>query len=114
MKPIPLILKIVSEYDQEIPLILKPRFLDLHLSISNDTVSTQIYNKRDEFDFEIVNFPFLDDYVPRYTYHRVYIYQLFRFTTASSHVADFNTRNTLLTQKLLNKALGVINFAFFP
>ena len=33
-------------------------FLDLHLSISNDTVSTKIYDKRDDFDFEMVNFPF--------------------------------------------------------
>ena len=33
-------------------------FLDLHLSISNDIVSTKIYEKRDDFDFEIVNFPF--------------------------------------------------------
>ena len=33
-------------------------FLDLHLSISNDIVSTNIYDKRDDFDFEIVNFPF--------------------------------------------------------
>ena len=35
-------------------------FLDLHLSISNDIVSTKIYDNREEFDFEIVNFPFLD------------------------------------------------------
>ena len=33
-------------------------FLDLHLSISNDIVSAKIYSKRDDFDFEIVNFPF--------------------------------------------------------
>ena len=33
-------------------------FLDLHLSISNDIVSTKIYAKRDDFDFDIVNFPF--------------------------------------------------------
>ena len=33
-------------------------FLDLHLSITNDIVSTKIYDKRDDFDFEIVNFPF--------------------------------------------------------
>ena len=32
-------------------------FLDLHLSISNDIISTKIYDKRDDFDFEIVNFP---------------------------------------------------------
>ena len=30
-------------------------FLDWHLSISNDIVSTKIYDKRDDFDFEIVN-----------------------------------------------------------
>ena len=34
----------------------KDAFLDLHLSISNDIVSTKIYDERD--DFEIVNFPF--------------------------------------------------------
>ena len=32
--------------------------LDLHLYISNDIVSTKIYDKRDDFDFEIVNLPF--------------------------------------------------------
>ena len=31
----------------------------MHLSISNDIVSTKIYDKRDDFDFDIVNFPFL-------------------------------------------------------
>ena len=36
------------------------QFLDLTLSISNGTVSTKIYDKRDDFDFDIVNFPFLD------------------------------------------------------
>ena len=35
----------------------KAAFLDLHLSISNDIVATKIYDKRDDFDFEIVNFP---------------------------------------------------------
>ena len=33
-------------------------FSDLHLSISNDIVSTKIYDKCDDFDFEIVNFSF--------------------------------------------------------
>ena len=33
-------------------------FLDLHLPISNYIASTKIYDKRDDFAFEIVNFPF--------------------------------------------------------
>ena len=36
----------------------KAAFLDLHLSISNDIVSTEIHDKHDNFYFEIVNFPF--------------------------------------------------------
>ena len=34
-------------------------FLNSHLSISNGFVSSKIYDKRDDFDFDIVNFPFL-------------------------------------------------------
>ena len=79
----------------------KAAFLDLHLSISNDNVSTKMYDKRDDLDFEIVNFPFLDGDIPRITSDKVYIAQLIRFARASNHVADFNTRNKLLTQKLL-------------
>ena len=78
-------------------------FLNLHLSISNDIVSTKIYDKPDDFDFEIVNFPFLDGDVPRSTSYGVYISQHIRFARASSHVTDFNTRNKLLTQKLLKQ-----------
>ena len=75
-------------------------FLDLHLSFSNDIVSTKNYDKRDDFDFKIVNFPVLDGDVPRSTSYGVYISQLIRFARASTYVANFNTRNKLLTQKL--------------
>ena len=45
--------------------VKEAEFLDLHLSIFNDIVSTKIYDKRNDFDFEMVNFPFLDGDVPR-------------------------------------------------
>ena len=77
--------------------------LTLHLSISNDIVSTDIYDKCDDFNFGIVNFPFLDGDVPRSTSCEVDISQLIRFFRASNHVADFNTHNELLTQKLLKQ-----------
>ena len=51
-------------------------FLDLKFLISNDIVSTKIYDKRDSFDFEIVNFQSLDGHVPRSTTHGVYISEL--------------------------------------
>ena len=78
-------------------------FLDLHLSISNGFVSSKIYDKRDELDFDIVNFPFLDGDVPRRPSYGVYISQLIRFARVCSHVDDFNTRNKCLTAKLLKQ-----------
>ena len=78
-------------------------FLDLHLSIYNDIVSTKIYNKREDFDSEIVDLSFLDVAVPRSTSYGVYISQLFRFARASSYITDFNTCNKFLTQKLLKQ-----------
>ena len=78
-------------------------FLDLRLSISDGIVSTKIYDKRDDFDFEIVSFPFLGGGVPRSASCGVCVSQLIRFAGASGCVADFNTRNKLLTQKLLKQ-----------
>ena len=45
-------------------------FLDLHLSIPNGFVSSKIYDKGYDLDFDIVNFPFLDGDVPRSTSYR--------------------------------------------
>ena len=85
-------------------------FLDLHLSISNGFVSSKIYDKRDDFDFDIVNFPFLDGDVPRSTSYGVYISQLVRFARVSSHVTDFNAHNKSLTAKLLQQGYLYQNF----
>ena len=46
-------------------------FLDLHLSISNGFVSSKIHDKRDDFDFDIVNFPFLGGNIPRRPSHTI-------------------------------------------
>ena len=40
-------------------------FLDLNISISDGTINTKIYDKREDFNFNIVNFrPCLDGYIP--------------------------------------------------
>ena len=74
-------------------------FLDLNLSITNGIVSSKIYDKRDDFDFEIVNFPFLDGDVPRSPSYGVYISQLICFARVSSNVNNFNNRNLFLIAK---------------
>ena len=77
--------------------------LDLNLSISNGTVSTKNYDKWDDFDFDIVNFLFLDGDVPRRTSYRLYTSQLIGFARASPNVSDPNCRNKALTAKLFRQ-----------
>ena len=52
---------------------IEAAFLDLHLSISIDIVSTKSNDKRDDFDFEMVNFQFLDGDVSRSTSYGDYM-----------------------------------------
>ena len=95
--PAELQLNKITSSDTEAP------FLDLNLSIFNGTVSTKIYDKRGDFHFDIVNFPFLDGVVPRRTSSGVSISQLICFARASSHLSDFNCRNKALTGKLFKQ-----------
>ena len=85
MYPAELQLNKANSSDTEAP------FFYLNLSVSNGTVSTKSYDKRDGFD--IVNFPFLDGDVPRRTvYHMAF--KLIRFARASSNVSDLNNVGT--------------------
>ena len=84
--------------------------MDLNLCISYGTVSTKIYDKQDDFDFDKVNFPFLDGDVPRRISYRVYISQLIKFARPSSNLNDFNYRNKALTAKLLRQGYRYLNF----
>ena len=72
------------------------------MSILDGFISCKIYDKRDDFDFEIVNFSLLR-WGCSSSSVGVYVSQLIRFARLSSHISDFNTRNKLLTAKLLNQ-----------
>ena len=78
-------------------------FLYLHLTTSDGFASSNIYDKRDDFNFDIVNLPFLDGDILAATSYGVYISRLIRFARVSSHVVDFNTRNQILATKLLTQ-----------
>ena len=62
----------------------------LHLSISNGFVSSKLYDKRNDFDFDIVNFPFLDGNVPRRPSYGVYMSQLIRFALLMTLILVIN------------------------
>ena len=71
------------------------------LKLQIPQLTWKIYDKRDDFDFDVVNFPFLDGDVPRRTSYGVYISQLIRFARASSNLNDFNYRNKALTAEVV-------------
>jgi hypothetical protein len=83
-------------------------YLDLHLEIdTRGRLNTKLYDKRDDFDFPIVNFPFLSGNIPEAPAYGVYISQLIRYSRACDIYSDFIDRARLLTKKLLNQGYVV-------
>ena len=78
-------------------------FLDLQLSISYGFVKTKSFDKWDDFDFDIVNLPFLDGNVPRSTSYGFYISQFIRFARVFSHVRRCQTRIRLIPYTIYYK-----------
>ena len=68
-------------------------FFKLDLFITNGIVSSKIYDKWDDLNFEIVHFPFLGGDFPCSPSYSVNILQLIRFARICSHVDEFNNRN---------------------
>ena len=77
--------------------------LDLDLSIKNVIVTTKIYDKGDDFNFEIVNFQFIDGDIPCSPSYGLYISQLIRCARVCSDLEDFKSRNKLLISQLLKQ-----------
>ena len=78
-------------------------FLGLRLSVSNGFVSSKIYDKRDDFGFAVVDFPFLDGDVPRSASCGVCVSRLVRFAGVSGRVVGFSARGGGLTARLLQR-----------
>jgi len=76
---------------------------DLYLEHDiNGTLTTKLYDKRDEFNFPIVNYPFLDSNIPSSPAYGVYISQFIRYSRACNSYQVF-LRCVLLTRELLNQ-----------
>ena len=79
-------------------------YLDLLLSIGRDgQLHTSIYDKRDDFNFHITNFPFLRNNIPSSPAYGVFISQLLRYTRACSSYKCFILRARRLSSKLLKQ-----------
>jgi hypothetical protein len=83
--------------------------MDIHLEIEiEDRLRAKLYDKRDDFNFPIVNFPFMCSNIPAAPVFVVYISQLIWYSRACGSYHDFFDRELLVTRKLLNQGFLVI------
>ena len=94
--PEELILKLESN-------VLEASYLDLKFENINNTYKISLYDKRDDFSFEIVNYPWLDSNIPSSPAYGVYISRLVAFGRACDEYADFSLRHRALVEKLVKQ-----------
>ena len=104
-------------FEQEIPKIYLPQltlkkttetpeklsYLDICLQIQGRKFKTSVYDKRDAFNFHIVNFPHLDSNIPSKPAYGVYMSQLVRIGRICNKYEDFKDRHHMLTTRLLKQ-----------
>ena len=78
-------------------------YLDLLIDISNGDLVCSSFDKRDAFDFDIVNFPNLHGNIPTAPAYGTYISQLIRYSRACHNYDNFSSRHSMLTKRLFNQ-----------
>ena len=78
-------------------------YLDLELNIVDKKFSTAVFDKRDGFNFHIVNFPYMDSNIPSKPAYGVYISQLVRIGCICDDYKNFFTRHHQLTSRLVKQ-----------
>ena len=82
-------------------------YLDLLIDISNSHLVCSIFDKRDTFDFHIVNFPDLSGNIPTAPAYGTYISQLIRYSRACHNYDNFSSRHSMLAGRLFNEGFSV-------
>ena len=78
-------------------------FLNNNIQVKNGKFFARLYDKRDAFSFQIVNYPNLSGNIPKRTSYGVYISQILRYYTSCMEYSDFIDRCIVLSEKLLDQ-----------
>jgi hypothetical protein len=87
--------------------VLKSDYLDLSLEIKNGKIHTKLFDKRDAFDFTIVNFPDLSGNIPRKQSYGVFTSQLIRYARCCQDFNDFRERTSILVNRLTRQYFSI-------
>ena len=81
-------------------------YLDLLIDISNGDIVCSIFDKRDVFDFDIVNFPDLSGDISTAPAYGTYISQLIRYSRACHNYDNLSSRHSMLAERLFNQGFS--------
>ena len=84
---------------------LQANYLDLNLSMENQFFNSKLYDKRDDFDFEVINFPCMKySNIPSKPSNGIYLSQLIRVCRICTDAKDFELAIQKITLEFLNKS----------
>ena len=82
-------------------------FLDIEVDVEGDQFKTKTYDKRENYKFEIVNYPDLSGNIPHGAAYGVYTSQVIRYARVCNKADDLKERIKLLTSKLIKKGFTI-------
>ena len=89
----------------------RDNFLDLYIRVIGDKIVTGIYHKVDDFNFEVISYPFPDSNIHSSLGYSIFYSQLIRFHRLCNNKSDFLFRVKLIYEKLINRGYKFIFFA---
>ena len=83
--------------------VCKSTFLDLSISIYRGKFLVKLFDKRRDYSFDVISFPFLDGNIPKGPSYGVFISQLVRYARVNNSYSSFIVDCKLLVSKLVNQ-----------
>ncbi len=85
----------------------KCNYLDLTISIYRGKFRVALYDKRNDYSFNVISYPFLDGNIPNNLSYGVFISQLVRFAKINTNINGFYTNIGNLIKKLVSQGFKV-------
>ena len=81
----------------------KSTFLDIEINIQGNMIYTNLYDKRDDFSFNVNNFPIMSSNILFKRTHGIVISQMLRHSKVCIHYNDFISKCNILIYKLTDQ-----------
>ena len=78
-------------------------YLDVRITVGNNGLITTVYNKTDDFNFDVVNFTFPESNIPEQLGYNVFYGQILRYSTIFSSRIDFILKSSTLFHTLRSR-----------